>query len=189
MRTRLLAARRARDTAERRAVDAALGARVRAGLPGVSAGDTVCAYVAVGGEPGTDAMLAALREQSIRVLLPITPPGPPTVVNWATYDGPDDLRPGRYGLREPSGESVGQHAITEAAMVLVPALACDRRGARLGRGAGYYDRTLARLSGRPPLLVGVVHDDELLDEVPTDDLDVGLHAVLTPSAGLVLALP
>jgi 5-formyltetrahydrofolate cyclo-ligase len=70
-------------------------------------------------------------------------------------------------------------------VVLVPALAVDRRGRRLGRGGGYYDRTLASLAGPA---YAVVYDDEVVEEVPVEPHDVAVAGALTPS-GLVVMTP
>ncbi|MGH3580223.1 MAG: 5-formyltetrahydrofolate cyclo-ligase, partial [Mycobacterium sp.] len=68
--------------------------------------------------------------------------------------------------------------------VLVPALAVDRRGNRLGRGAGFYDRALP-LADPDARLIAVVRDDELLDEVPAEPHDVAMTHMLTPGLGVV----
>ncbi len=74
--------------------------------------------------------------------------------------------------------------------MLVPALAAGRDGVRLGQGGGFYDRALADLPPHPegPLVVAVVHDDELLaaGEVPSAPHDRRVDAVLTPSGWVVL---
>ncbi len=140
----------------------------------------VCAYVPVRGEPGSTAMLTALRAAGARVLLPVT--GPPGPLRWAEFTSTDDLRRAEFGLLEPTGEALAD-AITLAELILVPALAVDRRGVRLGRGAGYYDRTLpaARPTAR---LVAVVRDDELLDRLPEEPHDLRMGWALTPHGGL-----
>lgn len=140
----------------------------------------VCAYVPVRGEPGSTAMLTALRAAGARVLLPVT--GPPGPLQWAEFTGIDDLRRARFGLLEPVGEVLAD-AIALAELILVPALAVDRRGVRLGRGAGYYDRTLpaARPTAR---LIAVVRDDELLDRLPEEPHDLRMGWALTPHGGL-----
>ncbi len=75
-------------------------------------------------------------------------------------------------------------AVADAAVVFVPALAVDRAGVRLGRGAGFYDRTLP-LAGPAARLVAVVRDDELVDEIPAEPHDVPMTHALTPGRGLV----
>src|SRR5689334_14428971 len=63
-------------------------------------------------------------------------------VDWARFDGPDALAAGPFGLWEPTGRRLGPGAVQHARLVLLPALAADRHGVRLGQGGGFYDRTL-----------------------------------------------
>jgi 5-formyltetrahydrofolate cyclo-ligase len=147
----------------------------------VPAGATVATYVPVGSEPGTSAMPEVLREAGFEVLLPRVVPGPPVPLEWARYDGPESLNRGRFGLVEPTGPRVTTDALGDVALVLVPALAVDRRGVRLGRGAGYYDRSIHAVSTER--LVAVVYDDDLVDQLPSDDFDVSMGWSLTPTAG------
>ncbi len=80
-------------------------------------------------------------------------------------------------------QQLGPEAIAEVDVVLVPALAVDRRGVRLGRGGGSYDRALVRARG---LVVAVLLDGELQEQpLPEEEHDVRVHAVLLPT-GLVL---
>lgn len=170
LRTRFRAERAALTEAEREAAAAALSELVA----GLDLGPRVAAYVPVGSEPGSVAMLEAIRGE---VVLPVTPEIP-GALDWARF-GP--LAPGPFGLLEPSGPRLGADALDSVSTVLLPALAVSRNGVRLGRGAGYYDRSLhgdARL-------IAVVYDHELVDELPAEPTDVPVHAALTPS-GLVL---
>ncbi|RKT83575.1 5-formyltetrahydrofolate cyclo-ligase [Saccharopolyspora antimicrobica] len=144
---------------------------------------TVAAYVPVGDEPGSPELLEALRAAGLRVLLPV-------VVNrrspleWADYTGPDSLREATFGLLEPAGQRLGAAAIGEAGALFVPALAVDRRGVRLGRGAGHYDRSLPMAAPGAPL-IGVVRDEEFVAELPGEPHDVRMTSVLTPRRGVV----
>ena len=110
----------------------------------------------------------------MRLLLPVCPPGPPTALDWAEYTG--ELAPGKYGLPEPVGPLLGAGVIARAGVILVPGLAGDVAGMRMGRGAGYYDRSLAHATGRTALLL---HPGEVLDAVPHDAHDLPVDAVLT----------
>ncbi len=143
---------------------------------------TVCGYVPIGSEPGTLALFDGLREHGCRVLLPIVVGAQP--LQWAEYTGADSLRPAGYGLREPVGRRLGEHAVGDADVVFVPALAVDGKGVRLGRGAGHYDRSLPLAHPRTRL-VGVVGDDEFVTDLPGEAHDVRMNAVLTPDRGVV----
>ncbi|CAM5476306.1 5-formyltetrahydrofolate cyclo-ligase OS=Streptomyces rutgersensis OX=53451 GN=F0345_17555 PE=3 SV=1 [Streptomyces diastaticus subsp. diastaticus] len=181
---RELLAVRSRLTGEDARETAAVLARHALLLPELAGAGTVAAYVSVGGEPGTRALLEELRARGTRVLLPVLLPDDD--LDWAVYEGPDSLAEvGRAGLtlREPSGPRLGPEAVTGVDAVLLPGLAADRAGRRLGRGGGSYDRVLARLAaaGADPALLVLLHDHELLAEVPAEPHDRPVHVVLTPS--------
>lgn len=154
-------------------------------LPELARARTVAAYVSVGSEPGTRALLDALRARGVRVLLPALLPD--NDLDWGEYTGPDSLarvqHGGKMALFEPSGARLGPDAVTDADVVLLPGLAVDARGMRLGRGGGSYDRVLARLEreGARPRLVVLLYDAEVVAHVPAEAHDKPVHAVVTPS--------
>jgi 5-formyltetrahydrofolate cyclo-ligase len=177
LRRRVVAARRAVPVAVREAEAAALAATA---LPLERPG-TVCAYWPVGTEPGSPDLLDGLVRRGCQVLLPVVSPRGP--LDWASYTGSSSLRAGPLGLREPLGPPLGAEAIATAALVLVPALAIDWQGTRLGRGGGHYDRTLPLATPGTPLVV-IVRDEEVLPLVPAQPHDVPVTAALTPRRGL-----
>ncbi|MGW3041614.1 5-formyltetrahydrofolate cyclo-ligase [Kitasatospora sp. NPDC001159] len=178
LRTRLLT-RRSALSAEGRAE----AARALAGHAWelAAAGATVAAYVSVGAEPGTRPLLDALREDGVRVLLPVLLPD--NDLDWAEYAGPESLAPAGRGLLEPVGPRLGPEAVTAASLVLLPGLAVDRGGLRLGRGGGSYDRVLARLerAGAQPVLAVLLYEHELLERVPAESHDRPVDLAVTPS--------
>ncbi|WP_405018943.1 5-formyltetrahydrofolate cyclo-ligase [Kitasatospora sp. NBC_00070] len=178
LRSRLLAERR--ELSPERREHAAARLATHAGSL-ARAGQTVAAYVSVGAEPGTRPLLDALRAGGVRVLLPVLLAD--NDLDWAEYRGPESLAPAARGLLEPTGPRLGPDAVCEAALVLLPGLAVDRLGIRLGRGGGSYDRVLARLTRRraEPLLATLLYDTELLDTVPAEPHDLPVHAAVTPS--------
>ena len=155
-----------------------------AAAPEVRRAATVAAYVSVGTEPGTGPLLDALVASGRRVILPLLLPD--NDLDWAAYDGSDNLRRAGRGLLEPTGRALGANAVATADVVLTPGLAVDRSGMRIGRGGGSYDRAL----GRVPVgtfVCTLLYDGELLDQVPTAPHDRRVTAVVTPSGVTRLA--
>jgi 5-formyltetrahydrofolate cyclo-ligase len=180
LRRRIAAARAARPAAER----AAAGRLIRdhvLGLPHVAAAGTVAAYFSAGTEPDTHGLVFALWKRGSYVILPVLLPDGD--LDWASYEGPDSLAASPRGLLEPTEPPRGPGAVARAHVVLVPALAADAGGNRLGRGGGSYDRALARVQGRVPT-IALLYDGELLDHVPAEAHDRAVRAVARPSAGI-----
>jgi len=169
------------STKDRTTADEAVRATLATTLPRLAApGSTVAAYVPMTGEPGGGDLpdfLASLRH---RVLLPVFRAD--FDLDWIPYTGV--LSEGALpGLREPAGVGTPE-AVTEAALLLVPALAVGADGTRLGRGGGSYDRALARVTPSTPV-VALLDDGEFLDSVPGEEHDRGVTGIITPGGGYV----
>jgi 5-formyltetrahydrofolate cyclo-ligase len=152
-------------------------------LPEAEMAGTAAVYVSIGTEPGTHGLLFALWKRGTYVLVPkLLPDGD---LDWASYEGPDSLRPGPYGLLQPTEPPRGPEAVRGADLMIVPALAVSSStGARLGRGGGSYDRVLARVD--PGILtITPVYDSEFVESLPTEPHDRPVRAAVTPSRGLV----
>jgi 5-formyltetrahydrofolate cyclo-ligase len=180
LRRRLLAARARLGPDQRAAAARALRDAVLE-LPQAQMAGTIAAYYSLASEPDTHGLIYALWKRGSYVLLPLLRPD--ADLDWASYEGPDSLRPGPRGLAEPAEPPRGVDAVARADLVLVPALAVDRGGVRLGRGGGSYDRALARVGPGIPT-IALLYDGELLDEVPADDHDQRVRLVARPSAGI-----
>jgi 5-formyltetrahydrofolate cyclo-ligase len=180
LRRRLLADRARLSPDQRAAAARALRDAVLE-LPQVQMAGTIAAYYSLSSEPDTHGLVYALWKRGGYVLLPLLRPD--ADLDWASYEGPDSLRPGPRGLAEPGEPPRGMDAVARADLVLVPALAVDRGGVRLGRGGGSYDRALARVAPGIPT-IALLYDGELLDEVPADDHDQRVRLVARPSAGI-----
>ena len=137
---------------------------------------TVAAYVSVGREPGTGVLLDALAAAGKRVILPLLQPD--NDLDWAVYTGADSLVSAGRGLLEPDGPPLGLDAIATADAVIVPGLAVDLTGLRLGRGGGSYDRALGRVPVGTFTCV-VLNDAEVLDAVPAAPHDRRVTAAVT----------
>jgi 5-formyltetrahydrofolate cyclo-ligase len=172
-RARLLAAR-AELPPERLVAAAATVTRLV--LDRLAGAGRVAAYVPVGREPGSIALLDGLRDAGTEVLLPVVGSDG---LGWGRYAGAAGLVAGRLGTREPTGPRLGLDRVDA---VLVPALAVDRRGVRLGRGGGYYDRALAAVPAGTAL-VALLHDGELVPRLPADPWDRSVTAAVSPGTG------
>jgi 5-formyltetrahydrofolate cyclo-ligase len=181
LRTRSLASRRALTAAERADAGRQLRDAVLAAPEAQMAG-VVAAYFSVGTEPDTRGLVFALWKRGTYVLLPLLRAD--RDLDWASYEGPDSLAPGPHGLLEPTEAPRGVTSITSADLVLVPALAVDREGNRLGRGGGSYDRALARV-GPAVQTVALVYDGELGERVPAGPHDQPVRSVAVPSQGII----
>jgi 5-formyltetrahydrofolate cyclo-ligase len=140
---------------------------------------TIAAYVPVGPEPGGPDLPRLLAATGARVLLPVLRPD--NDLDWAVFTG--DLASGPRGLSEPVGARLGVEGLRSADLILVPALAVDRSGRRMGRGGGSYDRALTRAAAP---IIALLHDGELISEVPAEPHDRPVHGVITPTGYLAL---
>jgi 5-formyltetrahydrofolate cyclo-ligase len=129
-------------------------------------------YSALPDEVPTQTLMAALVAQGKTVLLP-------RVINekdmeLRRYTGPQDLQVGAYGIMEPTGERFTDHEAIDVA--IVPGMAFDTEGHRLGRGKGYYDRFLSRV----PYLhkIGLCFSWQIVDCVPCDEHDIVMDEII-----------
>jgi 5-formyltetrahydrofolate cyclo-ligase len=171
LRASMLAAREAWDPS----CGAALGQHVLRDMP-PPAGAVVSGFWPIGKEIDIRPLLVALHTHGHRIVLPETPKrGNPLIFRlW---------QPGAAMVLEPFGTSRPDGPVLAPDFLLVPLLAFDRSGHRIGYGAGYYDRTLAGLPGRYRL--GVAYAAQELDAVPAGPYDARLDAVAT-ERGVIL---
>lgn len=148
-------------------------------LPGGISGSAIGGYWPIGDEFDPRPLLLRLASQGVGLALPaITEPGTP--LSFRSWQPGTPLRPGPLGTSVPEGPDCTDAVI----MLLVPLLAFDRRGQRLGFGGGYYDRTLARLRRRPNFqyAIGIGFAAQRVAQVPAGPTDAPLDAILTEQA-------
>ena len=196
-----------RGAAELRAADLRLGRVLSAELPRLLAlpggpgarASVLGAYVSLPGEPPTGSVRRVAREQGCEVLLPWLRAD--LDLDWVRDDPGAAASPAGTGgvaatsrgaALRPSGARLGRTGVLRCGLLLVPALAVDTEGRRLGQGGGSYDRVLARVRAAAPpapLVLAVLHEDELrdaaADPLPQESHDVRVDGVLTPD-GVVL---
>lgn len=178
------AARRAREAQQILGHAAPLTALVRTAVDAAAEAPLVAAYHPTPVEADVMPVARELAALGARLIFPAAAG---RRLEWITWDGRSPFvdSPGRGFGKEPGGERLGPDALSRALLVLIPAVAVDRSGNRIGHGAGYYDRALA-VAGEGTQVVSVVHPDELLEEgtLPHGEHDVPIPAVLTAD-GLV----
>jgi len=149
-------------------------------LPELAAPARVAIYASVGDELPTRLLFDALRAGG---RTPLFPRCARRILEFAAAERFEDLASGRYGVPEPTGPAV---ALGPTDAVVVPGLAFDHEGRRLGRGGGYYDRTFPP-GAEAPFLVGVGFDLQRVEAVPADDRDRRMDAVVTEREAIRVA--
>jgi 5-formyltetrahydrofolate cyclo-ligase len=134
----------------------------------------IACYLPAGNEPDTELFIDWALDNGIEVLLPVAKKD--GSLDWVIFDG--ETAEGIFGFAEASGTPVEP---TNVDLAIIPALAIDQTGQRLGKGKGFYDRALLTFQPRPKI-VAVVFDEELLENVPVEAHDHPVDAVVTPSS-------
>lgn len=131
---------------------------------------SVACFISFGDEPNTNIFLKHCQfDEKLALYVPRVNGDD---LEWVRFDEDQARHP--LGMSEPKGEAV---ALTEVDLMVVPALAADRSGNRLGRGRGFYDRALSRINATKTIVV--VHDDEIFDRVPAGVFDAPVQAICT----------
>ncbi len=139
---------------------------------------TVCCYVALPHEVQTWRMIDAMLKNGKRVVVPMVSTRSKQLRLSELRDPETELAPGRFGVWEPTPDALRPVPAREVDLALVPGVAFDRAGHRLGHGHGYFDRFLTRLPRKTPT-VGLAYRLQILDHLPTAAHDQAVQAVLT----------
>ena len=142
--------------------------------PLIADAKTIVAYYSLPDEVYTHDFINELKDQGKTVYLPRVVSNEDMVL--CLYTGAESLKEGAYGIMEPVGQEIS--AGDRIDVVLVPGMAFDGSGNRLGRGKGYYDRFLSHLSTPLPKLIGVCFDFQKVDVVPTEKCDIPVDVVV-----------
>jgi 5-formyltetrahydrofolate cyclo-ligase len=167
---------RALAPAARAAAEAQIARRVWT-VPEVQAARTLLLFADLPEEVHTDTIAAEALRRGLSLVYPRTQPETRTMT-LHRVTSLADLRTGSYGIREPAPEVCAEVGVAEVDVALVPGLAWDRAGNRLGRGAGYYDRMFARPDWRG-FRCGIFFAFQQVDSVPAEAWDLPLDAVVT----------
>ncbi len=137
---------------------------------------TVALYSPVGNEVATEAIRDHALKARKKPFYPKLRNGEdPALIQ---VESVEELKPGRYGILEPSGEKVMTREDQEQLVVFVPGVAFDPQGNRLGRGKGWYDRALERL-GEGPTFVALAYEFQIVEQVSAERWDRKVHHIIT----------
>jgi 5-formyltetrahydrofolate cyclo-ligase len=169
-----------RETCARAVVERLLALPAFASVRARGAAATLSAYVAVRGELDPAAAVDAARAAGLGVALPRIDTTWPPRLRFHRVRGARDLADGPYGLTEPS-PACPEVAVWDVDVMLVPGLAFDGEGRRVGQGGGYYDAAgrLLRDKGVAGLMIGLAYDFQIVERCPFDDRDVAVDYVVT----------
>ena len=175
LRRRVLALRRALSEDERTKLSAEIAEKV-AVISEYKRASTIASYVAKKDEVHTSYIINRALEDKKRVIVPSAVPAEHSLV-FSEIRSIDELTKGHFGVPEPRAESLKPVRLTSAELILVPVVAWDEKGFRLGYGHGYFDRAL--VSAKDSFAVGLAFELQKTENVPHLAHDVRLHAVVT----------
>lgn len=182
LRARVLAARDAMPDAARDAAGAAISRRL-ATLPSFEAAQAVLSYASFGSEFDTEAFNAAVLAAGKALLLPRIDRTRRALRLHRVRSLRDDLLPGLWGIREPDPARCAETPASAAGLILVPGVAFDAAGGRLGYGGGFYDRLLPG-AALTAALVAAAFELQLVDAVPMGPLDRRVEVLVTEARAL-----
>lgn len=152
--------------------------------------NVVALYMAVRGEADCGLLLVDAWQKEKTVLLPRCQAEIPGVMTLVSCSGPDKLRPGVFSIPEPVADPCPAAVpLAVPDIVVVPGLAFDRSGNRLGMGGGYYDRLLAMPEYAGSLRIGFAYSFQVLPVLPTGAHDMPVHIVCTEQTILRIKTP
>lgn len=172
LRCKFLSERAAQDAAEKQSADRQIADHVL-GHDSYRRAGCVFAYVSTPQEIDTRALLRAALSVGKTVCVPLC--GAAGEMTARQITSLDELRPGAYGIDEPDA-SAQEIPPEQIDLVLVPALACDKQGYRLGYGGGYYDRFLCRTGA---VRMALCAEKRLVESLPYTALDQRCHWIIT----------
>ena len=158
--------------------------------PEVQQAQHIALYLTNDGELDTTPLIQALWQQSKTIYLPLLHPIVPGYLVFQLYTPDTQLKPNHFGIGEPELNCSLLCPVSKLDLIFTPLVAFDSQGQRLGMGGGFYDRTLSQLSSdtksstatTKPQLIGLAHDCQHVESVPTEAWDIPLPAICTPSS-------
>lgn len=151
-------------------------------LPALNNSQHIALYLANDSELDTFPLIQTLWQQGKQLYLPVLHPFAAGYLLFVRYDKDTLLYPNRFGIPEPLAECHRLLPVDQLDIIFTPLVAFDLKGNRLGMGGGFYDRTLSQLPAKSrSQVIGLAHNCQQVDAVPTDSWDVPLQQIITPA--------
>lgn len=142
----------------------------------------VCAaYLSNDGELNTSHLIDYCWQQNIQITLPVLHPFTSGNLLFLKYQRETTMCCNKYGIAEPLCEVQNVVPVSDIDVLFVPLVGFDQQGNRLGMGGGYYDRTLQWVAHKHCQIIGLAHDCQEVEELPTQSWDVPLDTIITPT--------
>jgi len=168
-------------TPEQQTIAADMLAEHAINLAAISDAQRVALFLSIDGEINTRPLIARLWQQKKAVYLPVLHPFSPGNLLFLRYTPETQLIPNKLRIPEPALDITQLATLSQLDVMLVPLVAFDDQGQRLGMGGGFYDRTLQNWQRHGCLPIGIAHDCQRVSALPVAAWDIPLPAVLTPS--------
>ena len=143
----------------------------------------IAIYFSNDGELDTSLLINELWQQNHTLYLPVIHPFNGATLLFQRYEKNSPMKANRYGILEPKLNCSQICPLTDLDYLLMPLVAFDNQGNRLGMGGGFYDKTLAQLhqgNWQKPQLIGLAHSCQKVDALPIESWDVPLKTIITP---------
>ncbi|MDO6764445.1 5-formyltetrahydrofolate cyclo-ligase [Agarivorans sp. 1_MG-2023] len=149
--------------------------------PNIANMQHIALYLAFDGEVNLTGLIEWLWQQNKHVYVPLIDPHQDGQMCFHRYQATSPMQTNRFGISEPVFDKSQVTTSQQLDVVLAPLVAFDSQGNRLGMGGGYYDRLLATINGEQPLVIGMAHDCQQINQVPVQAWDQPLKQIITPS--------
>lgn len=145
-------------------------------------------YLPIGGEVSCMPIIEYALSLGKKCYIPKVNTEKERAMDFLPYTGQDSVQKGTFGILEPVGDAEEAVAPSKLSLVFMPLVAFDGKGNRLGMGGGYYDTFFANFSKKKrPELVGLAYNFQKVPEIPTEEWDLQMNAVVTPNHYLSFA--
>ncbi|ETT07231.1 5-formyltetrahydrofolate cyclo-ligase [Providencia alcalifaciens] len=148
--------------------------------PKIAQAKTIALFLSFDGEINTRPLIQALWEQEKHIYLPVIHPFSPNNLLFLRYTPETALVKNKFNIEEPPLNISDVLPIEQLDIMMIPLVAFDSQGQRLGMGGGFYDRTLAKWQQTGFYPIGLAHDCQQVENLPVAHWDIPLPEIITP---------